>query len=92
MQGLWAELQDWNDGERLGKLYERRLEQTFFPRTVQGGFEAVFLHSAQAEKPIRWRLLYDDGITPRDMPFAPLATMQTLDRTNIIADVPPPVQ
>ena len=90
MRGAWDELQDWNDGERQWKHYERRLNKTFFPRSVQSGFVALFVHAGTSESDVRWRLLYDDGITPTDMPFAPLRTMATLDRTNIMAGVPPP--
>jgi hypothetical protein len=91
MRAQWAELQGWNDGYRLFALFERRLEQTFFPGAVQGGFEAEFQHLGTIDA-ILWRLLYDDGITPRDGTFAKLATTQTLDRTNIIAGMPPPVE
>jgi hypothetical protein len=86
----WGDLGFWWDGMIRRKHWERRLTQKFYPGTLQYAFDVPIWHSERPADGILWRVLYDDGVTPPGGVFTRLTTLTALDRTKLIASVPPP--
>lgn len=84
-------LPDWYDGTTSWKQYEGHLQQTFFPGTLQSAFSLLVRHTAELSGGILWRLLYDDGVTPSGGSYTALTTLDALDRSRLVAGIPPPV-
>jgi hypothetical protein len=86
-----TELPDWYDGTTQWKQYEARLDGTFFPGTLQSAFDLLLLHTKELSSGVLWRLLYDDGVTPAGGAYTALTTLDGLDRSRLVASIPPPI-
>lgn len=82
----WQQIADWDDGGVRWQQWQGTLSDAFFPGALKAVFRLGLRHIGHVQHTMRWRLVYDDGLTPADGTFLPLTS--DVDPTRLAAGVP----